>query len=260
MDERYNYQDLLDIVTKLRSKDGCPWDMKQTHESLVPNLLEETYEVIDAIQNKDMDGMKEELGDLLLQIIFHSDIASETDSFTIDDVVDRIANKLIYRHPHVFGSNTDVHTAEEVIGNWEKLKQKEKHMSTYSEVLESIPKVLPSLIRAYKVQKKASDVGFDWDDWEPIIDKLYEEISEVKEAVNSGDQRKIEEELGDVFFSVVNLSRFFKVNPEFALTKCVEKFINRFRYVEKSAFAQGVQLESMTLQEMDKLWEESKKM
>lgn len=258
MDKRYSYKDLVDIVARLRGKDGCPWDIKQTHESLLPNLLEETYEVIDAISNKDPESMKEELGDLLLQVIFHANIAAETDSFTIDDVADRVATKLVYRHPHIFQDQVNHYTADDVLVNWEKLKKKEKQMSTQTEVIESVPKVLPALMRAYKVQKKASDVGFDWDDYKPMLDKLYEEISEFEQAINSHELDKIEEELGDILFTIVNIGRFFKINPEFALTKCVEKFINRFRYIEKSALSQGKQLESMTLQELDKLWEDAK--
>lgn len=259
MDKKYNYQDLLNIMEKLRGKDGCTWDQEQTHESLIPNFLEETYEVIDAIENKDINGIQEELGDVLLQIIFHSQIAKEANQFTMDDVINGIATKLVYRHPHVFGKEK-ADTSEEVRYNWEQLKKKEKNISTQTQVLQGVPQVLPALMRAYKVQKKAADVGFDWEDYQPIKDKIYEEIEELEKEINSNDQDRLEEELGDILFSVVNLGRFLKINPEFALTKSVKKFINRFRYIEQTAFEQGLQLEEMTLEEMDKLWEDAKQM
>jgi len=259
MDKKYNYQDLLNIMEKLRGKDGCTWDQEQTHESLIPNFLEETYEVIDAIENKDINGIQEELGDVLLQIIFHSQIAKEANQFTMDDVINGIATKLVYRHPHVFGKEK-ADTSEEVRYNWEQLKKKEKNISTQTQVLQGVPQVLPALMRAYKVQKKAADVGFDWEDYQPIKDKIYEEIEELEKEINSNNQDRLEEELGDILFSVVNLGRFLKINPEFALTKSVKKFINRFRYIEQTAFEQGLQLEEMTLEEMDKLWEDAKQM
>lgn len=259
MDKKYNYQDLLNIMEKLRGKDGCTWDQEQTHESLIPNFLEETYEVIDAIENKDVNGIQEELGDVLLQVIFHSQIAKEANQFTMDDVINGIATKLVYRHPHVFGKEK-ADTSEEVRYNWEQLKKKEKNISTQTQVLQGVPQVLPALMRAYKVQKKAADVGFDWEDYQPIKDKIYEEIEELEEEIKSNNQGRLEEELGDILFSVVNLGRFLKINPEFALTKSVKKFINRFRYIEQTAFEQGLQLEEMTLEEMDKLWEDAKQM
>jgi len=259
MEEKYSYQDLLNIMERLRGKDGCTWDREQTYESLIPNFLEETYEVIDAIEKKDINGIQEELGDVLLQVIFHSQIAKETGHFTIDDVINGIATKLVYRHPHIF-SKEKADTSEEVMHNWEQLKKKEKNITTQTEVLERVPVVLPALIRAYKVQKKAADVGFDWDEYQPIKDKIYEELEEFEQEINGNNKEKLEEELGDILFSVVNLGRFFKTNPEFALTKSVKKFINRFRYVEETALKQGFKLENMTLEEMDKLWEGAKQM
>ena len=259
MDKRYSYEDLIGIMAKLRGEEGCAWDKEQTHASLIPNFLEETYEVIDALENKDIDGIKEELGDVFLQVIFHAQIAKEADHFTMEDVIDGIATKLVYRHPHIFGE-TKASTSEEVLSNWEQLKKKEKNMSSQTQVLESVPKVLPALMRAYKVQKKAANVGFDWDDYLPAQAKIYEELKELEEEISQNNLEGLEEELGDVLFSVVNLGRFLKINPEFALTKSVEKFINRFRYIEKTALEQGFQLENMTLQEMDKLWEDAKRM
>ncbi len=258
MDRQYNYENLLDIVAKLREKDGCPWDQKQTHESLIPNFLEETYEVIDAIENRNVEGIKEELGDVLLQVIFHAQIAKEDKHFTMDEVIDGIAKKLVDRHPHVF-ANKSVEGSQEVRENWEKIKKKEKNMLTQTQVLESVPKVLPSLMRAYKVQKKAANVGFDWTEYRAARDKVDEELGELEAEIQNDNPEQIQEEFGDVLFSIVNLSRFLKVNPEIALTKSIEKFINRFRYVEQKALAQDLQLEDMTLEEMDELWEDAKK-
>ena len=259
MDKRYSYEDLIGIMAKLRGEEGCAWDKEQTHASLIPNLLEETYEVIDALESEDIDGIKEELGDVLLQVIFHAQIAKEADHFTMEDVIDGIASKLVYRHPHIFGE-AKASTSEEILSNWEQLKKKEKNMTTQTQVLQSVPKVLPALMRAYKVQKKAANVGFDWDDYLPAQAKVYEELKELEQEISRNNPERLEEELGDVLFSVVNLGRFLKINPEFALTKSVEKFINRFRYIEKTALEQGFRLENMTLQEMDKLWEDAKRM
>ena len=259
MDKEYSYQDLLEIMAKLRGEDGCAWDKEQTHVSLIPNFLEETYEVIDAIENKDIDGIKEELGDVLLQVIFHAQIAKEAGHFTMEDVIDGIATKLVYRHPHIFGQ-VKVNTSEEILSNWEQLKKKEKNMFTQTQVLESIPKVLPALMRAYKVQKKTGNIGFDWDDYSPAKAKIDEALEELEQEISHNNSERTEEKFGDVLFSLVHLGRFLKINPEFALTKSVEKFINRFRYIEKTALEQGFQLEKMTLEEIDKLWEDAKPM
>lgn len=259
MEKKYSYEDLIDIMAKLRGEGGCSWDREQTHESLIPHFLEETYEVIDAVKNQDVSGIQEELGDVLLQVVFHSQIAKEAEQFTMEDVIHGIATKLVYRHPHIFGEVV-ADTPEKVSKNWEKLKKKEKNMSTQTQVLESVPKVLPALMRAYKVQKKAGDVGFDWDDYKPAKEKIYEELEELEQEISQNNHERLEEELGDVLFSVVNLGRLVKVNPEFALTKSVEKFINRFRYIEKTALEKGLQLEKMTLEEMNQLWEDAKQM
>jgi len=255
--EKYTYDDLLETMKTLRSENGCPWDLKQTHESLLPNLLEETYEVIDAIKKDNRNSLKEELGDLLLQIVFHARIAEEDSKFTMEDVIDGICKKLILRHPHIFG-NVVANSTEEVLENWEQIKKVEKGYNTQTEVLKSVPEVLPALIRAYKVQKKAADIGFDWDNIDDVIKKIDEEKNELLDAIKKGNDRDIMEEYGDLLFSIVNFARFLKINPEFALTNTTEKFINRFEYVENTAISQDKKLEQMTLKEMDELWEESK--
>lgn len=258
-DKKYTYQELLEIIAKLRSEEGCAWDREQTHESLKESLLEESYELIDAINNKDMVNMKEELGDVLLQVLMHAQIASEQGTFTMEDVVDGIASKLVYRHPHVFGNEEKTSDTSKILQTWEILKKKEKNEQSQTESMMRIANTLPALTRAYKVQKKAASVGFMWDSYEPIIDKVLEELEELKIEIKSGNKQKMNAELGDVLFSVVNLSYFLEINPEFALTNTTEKFINRFRYIENSAFAKEKQLTQMTLEEMDQLWQESKK-
>ncbi|MCR1899022.1 nucleoside triphosphate pyrophosphohydrolase [Irregularibacter muris] len=248
---------LVDIVSTLRAEHGCPWDKKQTHESLKQNLIEEAYEVIDAIDKNSIEALEEELGDVLLQIVFHSQIAKENKDFSFSDVVRGICDKLIFRHPHIF-SDVAADTSEEVLVNWEKLKKIEKGMDSQTEVLKAIPPSLPALIRAYKVQKKAADVGFDWDDIEGAIEKVKEEWFELKEVYSLAKQDRIIEELGDLIFSIVNMSRFLKIQPELALTKTTEKFIDRFSFIEEQANKQGKNLEEMTLEEMNFLWKQSK--
>lgn len=257
--EKYTYTALLDIIKKLRSEEGCAWDREQTHESLRAFLLEESYELIEAIDNKDIENMKEELGDVLLQVLMHAQIASENNLFSIEDVVDSLADKLIYRHPHVFGTGQKTEDPSKILENWEQLKKKEKNEKSYTQSMMRVTKALPSMTRAYKIQEKAASVGFTWESYEPIIDKVLEELEELKIEIKSGNKEKMNAELGDVLFSVVNLSHFLEINPEFALTNTTEKFINRFRYIENSAFAKEKQLTQMTLEEMDQLWQESKK-
>lgn len=252
----YSFEDLQNIVTRLRGEDGCPWDKVQTHESLREGLIEESYEVIEAINRKDSINLCEELGDVLLQVIFHADIEREKEVFDIGDVIDGICRKLVYRHPHVFGS-TQADTPEQVLENWEQLKKKEKHQKTQTEVLQSVPEALPALIRAKKVQKKAADVGFDFPQTTDALKKVFEECKELQDEIRLGGSG-IEEEFGDLLFSIVNISRFLKINPEFALTKAIKKFINRFEYVEKSALSEGKCLSDMTLEELDLLWDDSK--
>ena len=254
----YTYQDLVDIIATLRSENGCAWDRKQTHESLTSNILEESYELVDAIKNNDQVNIKEELGDIMLQVLMHAQIAKENNEFTLDEVIDGIASKLVYRHPHVFKQDGEDITAEQVEANWEVLKKAEKAHTTQTQSMESIAKSLPALTRAQKITKKAAEVGFIWESYEPVVEKVKEELQEVVEEVEKQDFAKIEAEMGDLLFSVVNLAYILQINPEFALTNCMEKFINRFRYIENQAFATGKQLSEMTLQEMDMIWEQCK--
>ncbi len=256
MKKRFSFDDLVEIMRKLRSPEGCPWDREQTHESLVPYLIEETYEVVDAITKRDYENLREELGDLLLQVVFHSQIASEKGKFTIDDVVDGICKKLIFRHPHVFGDRDDIKTSEDVLKKWEEFKKKEGKKR--ESLLDGIPESLPALDYALKLQKRAAKVGFDWKDFGGIKEKLLEEIEEVEESYRKGNREKIEEEVGDLLFMVVNLARALNVNPEIALRKANQKFVRRFSYIEKKAREKGKSLEEMSLEEMEELWQEAK--
>ncbi|HWR60426.1 MAG TPA: nucleoside triphosphate pyrophosphohydrolase, partial [Clostridia bacterium] len=223
-----SFNDLVELMETLRGEEGCPWDREQTRESLKPYLLEETYEVLDAIEKDDLDLIVEELGDVLLQVVFHSQVAREDGEFDINDVISNIVNKLIVRHPHVFG---DVKATSEsgALKSWEASKREQKGMDTYTQALVDIPAVLPSLLRAYKVQQKAALAGFDWDSVEDAFSKVYEETEEVREVYKTGEIGIIEEEIGDLLFSVVNVSRFLKIQPELALKATTEKFIKRFR-------------------------------
>lgn len=241
-----------DLVKQLRNE--CPWDKEQTHESLRRCLLEETYEVLEAIDNNDKPELKKELGDLLLQVVFHAVLAEESNSFNMTEIMSAERKKLIERHPHIF-SDVKVNGSEEVKANWEKLKKKEGRKS----VLDGIPSELPALFKAYRIQEKASKVGFDWKESEPVFNKILEELNELKHNVESGSSvKEIEDEMGDLLFSIVNYSRFLKINPEDALRGTIEKFSNRFRKIEEKAKESGRELDSMTLTEMDKLWEEAK--
>ena len=257
--EKYNFSDLIDIMNHLRSKDGCPWDKEQNHESLRRYLIEETYEVLEAIDKRDKDGLCEELGDLLLQIVFHSQIATENGHFNIEDVITKVCKKMIRRHAHVFG-NDKANTAEEVVEKWEKIKKIEKRKSKCSERLKEIPLSLPALMRSYKVQEKASHVGFDWDNIEDVFGKILEEINELKSVYKSENMDRITDETGDVLFSVVNLARFMGISPELALSGTTNKFIKRFEHVEKESQKRGKVLEQMSLSEMDIFWNDAKKL
>lgn len=240
--------EFVNIVKRLRVE--CPWDKEQTHESLRRCLLEESYEVLEAIDNNDMTELRKELGDLMLQVVFHGIMGEETSSFDLVNVLEAETEKLISRHPHVFG-DTKVSNSDEVKTNWEKLKQKEGRIS----VLDGVPKELPALFRAYRVQEKAAKVGFDWKDVKPVYDKILEEISELKENIEkSASQENIEDEFGDVLFSIVNYARFIKINPEDALRKTIEKFIFRFQKIEDYARENNLVLDEMTLEEMDEVW------
>ncbi len=250
-----DFQELLKIMEALRSEKGCPWDKEQTRESLKPFIVEEAYELIEAIDDSDPEKIKEELGDLLFQIVFQCQIAKENNEFKISDVIEKISKKMIARHPHVFGK-ADYKTSDEVLLHWEEHKKLEGKLR--ESILEGVPKTLPSLLRAHRLQNRAAGVGFDWEKVEDVLKKLDEELKEFKEALKTKRQDEIEDELGDIFFMLVNISRFFGVNPEDALRKTISKFIHRFRYIEMSAAEQGKKLSDMTLNEMDSLWDESK--
>lgn len=244
---------LLDIMDDLREK--CPWDKKQTLQTLRHLTIEETYELGDAILDNDLQEIKKELGDLLLHIVFYAKIGSETNDFDIADVCNEICEKLIYRHPHIYGDVT-VADEEEVKQNWEKLKLKEGKKS----VLEGVPKSLPALVKASRIQDKVKGVGFDWEEPHQVWDKVEEEIQELQEEIKNGDQDKIESEFGDVLFSMINYARFLKINPEDALERTNKKFIKRFQYLENKAGELGKQLSEMTLAEMDVFWNEAKRL
>jgi len=245
---------LLEIMSELRAK--CPWDMKQTWESLRTLTIEETYELADAIIDNDAGGIKEELGDLMLHLVFYSQIGVEKEAFNLREVLDHINKKLVYRHPHIFG-DVEVSNAREVEENWEKIKLSEGGKKT---VLGGIPAGLPALVKAYRIQDKARGVGFDWEKREQVWDKVEEEIQEFrKEVSESEDPESMEEEFGDVFFSLVNAARLYGINPENALERTNLKFIKRFNYLEKKTIAKGQSLRDMSLEEMDEIWEESKK-
>ena len=253
--ENYKFEDLLKIMEILRSENGCMWDRAQDHHSIRRNFIEETYEVCEAIDNEDVDLLREELGDVLLQVVFHTRIEEEKGTFNIDDVADGICKKLIYRHPHIFGS-VDVASTEDILNNWDELTKAEKGQESTTDTLNSVARSLPALIRAEKVQHKAAKVGFDWDDISGALEKVQEELDEVKRAANGdGD---LPEEIGDLLFAAVNVARFADTDPEGALNATTEKFIRRFSYVERAAAAQGKSMEDMTLREMDDLWNEGK--
>lgn len=251
-----NLDELLKIMSALRGENGCPWDKEQTRESLKPFIVEETYEVLEAIDEKEPEAVKEELGDLLFQIVFQCQIAKELGEFDMRDVIEKIGKKMIARHPHVFG-DADYKTSEEVLVHWEAQKKREGKQR--ESILDGVPKTLPSLLRAHRLQDRASRVGFDWEKVEDVLLKLEEELEEFRSALKAKNQEEIEDELGDIFFVLVNISRFVGINPEDALRKTISKFISRFRYIEMTTAEQGKNLSDMTLAEMDALWEEAKK-
>lgn len=248
-------EELIRIMSALRGEKGCPWDREQTMESLKPFIVEEAYEVLEAIDGKNPEDVKEELGDLLFQIVFQCQIAKEKGDFDMAGVIEKIGSKMIARHPHVFG-DADYKTSAEVLVHWEAQKKREGKQR--DSLLEGVPKTLPSLLRAHRLQDRAARVGFDWDKVGDVMKKLDEEIGEFKEAMEKNNEDAIEEELGDVLFMLVNISRFIGVNPEDALRKTISKFISRFRYIEMAAANSGRTLSDMTLTEMDALWDEAK--
>jgi tetrapyrrole methylase family protein/MazG family protein len=252
------FEKLLEIMKRLRAPGGCPWDAEQTHESLTRYLLEETYEVIEAIDAKSPEHLKEELGDLLLQPVFHAAIAEEAGTFTIHDVIQTLCEKLVRRHPHVFG---DMHIADSnaQIVNWEQIKKLEKGAERAS-ALSGVPPHLPALLRAQKITEKAARVGFDWEHIDQVMAKVMEELHEFEEAMIVGDNEHMEAELGDLLFAIVNLGRFLSINPEEALRKTITRFQQRFQFVEDSLHAQNRHMNDTPLKEMDLLWDEAKKL
>lgn len=255
--DNYDVNDLIQLVTVLRSPGGCPWDREQTHESIKKNFIEETYEVIEAINKEDADGLKEELGDVLLQVALHAEMEREKGVFDFNDVANDICKKLVVRHPHVFG-DVVAKNEEEALDNWDAVKQKTKGLKSKSESMQKVPKELPALMRAQKVQSKARKCGFDWNDSEGAFDKLNEEINELKIALAEGNKADIEEEFGDVLFSCVNISRFLDVDSEEALTLATNKFIDRFTLVEQLANDTGVDMKNSSIEELDLLWDKAK--
>ncbi|MDF2906455.1 MAG: hypothetical protein K0R34_1776 [Herbinix sp.] len=251
----YNFDEFMDIIRQLRV--NCPWDKEQTHESLKSCLLEECYETIEAINNKDKENLCEELGDILLQVALHSVIAEETKDFTIQDVITEEAKKMIRRHPHVFG-DVVVENSESVIKNWDDIKKQEKKSANIAEELLSVPKALPANIRAEKIQKKAAKAGMDFEGYKQVMEKVYEELGELNESVENGDISNIQEEFGDVMFTIVNLSRFLQLNAENSLTNATNKFINRFVDVFALAVSKGQDLCELSPTEQDDLWREIK--
>ena len=247
------FNKLVDIMKKLRSPDGCPWDREQSYKDIATHTLEETYEVLDAIDRGDLNDLKEELGDLLLQIIFYSQIADEENQFNIDDVIEGISKKLIHRHPHVFG-DTKANTSDEVVERWEMLKLKEGKKS----VLGGVPKSLPAHLKAYRIGEKTSRIGFDWEDTEGILSKIEEEARELHEARKNQDPQKTEDEYGDLLFTLANIGRFLKIDPETALRKATNKFITRFQFMEKIISEKKKNIDSLTPDEWDNLWKKAK--
>lgn len=255
-----NFYDLVKVMDRLRDDGGCPWDREQDSDSLKSFLVEETYEVLEAIDCNDPENIKEELGDLLYQILFHARIAKENSAFDMDDVINTIYDKMVRRHPHVFASEI-VRDSQQVLENWEKIKMKEKekeNSNSRKSVLEGVPKELPSLLRALSLQNKAARVGFDWDDAEHVLDKLEEEIDEFKTALLQKNKEEMAGEMGDILFVLVNISRHLGIDPEDALRRCIDKFIRRFQFIEKEVSKMGLMLKDVSLNDMGKLWEKAK--
>jgi len=253
------FMQLLEIMGRLRSPRGCPWDKEQSHRSLIPYLIEETYEVVDTLEKNDANHLKEELGDLLFQIVFHAQIASEENRFEMKEVLEGIIDKLTRRHPHVF-ADAKANDAQTVARHWEEIKASEKkHRDPGASLLSEVPASLPALLKAYQLGKKASKVGFDWPDLSGVFEKIREEIQELEESIQKKDLEETLKEMGDVFFSLANLSRHLKINPEEALRQTNEKFIRRFRFIEEKILAQKKSFEDFNLSELDAMWEEAKR-
>jgi tetrapyrrole methylase family protein/MazG family protein len=255
--ENSSFDRAMGIMRRLRGPGGCPWDAEQTHDSLKRYLIEECYEVIEAIDKGADELLREELGDLLLQPLFHAAIAEERGAFTIDEVLGTLSDKLVRRHPHVFGDQ-EIRTSDEQVANWEKIKKEEKGEERKS-ALSGVPPHLPSLMKAQKITEKAARVGFDWEHVDQVYAKVLEELHELEETMVSRDQERMEAELGDLLFAIVNLGRFLSVNPEEALRKTINRFESRFAHIEDTLHARGVNLKDASVEEMEKLWEEAKK-
>lgn len=257
MEKKYSFEEFVGIIETLRGENGCPWDREQTHESLKNCMIEEAYEVVDGIDQctrlGSYESLCEELGDVLLQVVMHSVIAKEEEKFSMEDVIHGVANKMVYRHPHVFGT-AKLESSEEVLMNWEELKKKEKKENSIAEGMKKVPRAMPATMRAEKIQKKAAKVGFDFENYEQALSKVYEELKELELARSSEGQCRIDEEFGDLVFSVVNLSRFLKLNVENSLTNATDKFINRFEDVENLAVSEGQHLKEMSIDELNALW------
>ena len=255
--DKYGLDDFIRIIDVLRAPGGCPWDIKQTHESLKHNVVEEAWEVVDAIDEGSADHLREELGDLLMQVIFHAAIEKEKGGFTLDDVADEAVKKLVHRHPHVFAS-VKADTPEEVLANWDAIKRADRGQKSAASVMDGIPKGLPGLMRSEKIQSKAAKYGFDWPDVSGAMDKLREEVGELQQGIDAGDIENIKEEIGDTLFSVVNTARFFKLDSEECMHAACAKFIRRFRYLEEGAARRGLRLEDMSLGQMEEIYQEAR--
>jgi len=258
--EKYarDFVHLLDIMDTLRGENGCPWDKEQDHLSLLPYLIEETYEVVEAIEEVNSKKMAEELGDLMLQIVFHARLGKEDGEYTIGDVLESINKKMIRRHPHIFG-DVKVNSSKDVLKNWEEIKMKEKSATPRKSLLDGIPGKLPALLYARRLQERAAQVGFDWEDIYGVIDKFEEEAGELRDAIKSGDREKMTDELGDLLFALVNVGRWLGINPEEALRRTGKKFIRRFHRIEETATENGKKLQDMGLYEMEEIWQRAKK-
>lgn len=254
---QYSFDDLIKIVRVLRAPGGCPWDREQTHKSIRANFIEETYEAIEAIDTEDLELLKEELGDVMLQVAMHAEMEHEQGTFDINDVIDGVCKKLVVRHPHVFGDLSADNTTE-ALSNWDAVKMQTKSQKTQTEAMLSVSRALPSLMRSAKIQGKAAKVGFDWESVDGALDKLYEECDELKEAIKNNDKANQREELGDVLFSVVNVARFLDIDSEHALYDACDKFTDRFSKVEQLACKHGINMKTASISELDSLWDEVK--
>ena len=255
--EKYDLADFIRIIDVLRSPGGCPWDIKQTHESLKCNAVEEAWEVCDAIDEGSMEHLREELGDLLMQVIFHASIEKEKGGFDLDDVSDEAVKKLVHRHPHVF-ADTKADTPEEVLANWDAIKRADRGQKSVASAMDGIPKGLPGLMRSEKIQNKAAKLGFDWPNVTGALDKLREEVGELQEGIDANDLENIKEELGDVLFSAVNVARFYKLDSEEIMRAACEKFIRRFRFMEEKAAERGLELTELSLGQQEEIYQQAR--